>query len=348
MFLKTLVLFSFLGSLAFAQLCPRYYHILNKCGYYNEFAVWDDDNSTFTVQVDNDNITSPESCTSCTGPADPYYFVSYASDTDPRAAVSPYIINEGEWHRVVITKNSQTTKVYYKQLSMAQSGGHSPDYVINTDGTGYDKAPSDAVVSWDSILKTSPPSDWYVPDVGSLSGNNYNLFWSHSWEQNVPQTQYEIYRSNSFNGPYTKIATTSTLSYSALPFPNRYYKVKAKLDGKLSQNFSNTVLLPMLSKTSVKTEKETGVIPQEYKLYNNYPNPFNPSTKITFEIPKESDVKITIYDLNGSIVSTLVNRFFTSGKYTLTYNAEGLPSGTYFYKLETNYYSETKKMVLMK
>ncbi|MBS1494676.1 MAG: T9SS type A sorting domain-containing protein [Bacteroidetes bacterium] len=89
-------------------------------------------------------------------------------------------------------------------------------------------------------------------------------------------------------------------------------------------------------------------IPGEYKLYNNYPNPFNPSTKIRFDLAKNSTVKINIFDVNGRLVSDLVNSVLAAGTYETDFNASALSSGVYYYRIETNSFSDTKKMILVK
>lgn len=86
----------------------------------------------------------------------------------------------------------------------------------------------------------------------------------------------------------------------------------------------------------------------EYKLYNNYPNPFNPATTIKFEIPKSSSVKVVVYDALGRVVETLVNEQLQPGTYSVDWSAAQYPSGVYFYRLQTEGYAETKKMLLTK
>ena len=83
-------------------------------------------------------------------------------------------------------------------------------------------------------------------------------------------------------------------------------------------------------------------------LYNNFPNPFNPSTKIKYSIPQQSNVVIKVIDILGNEIETLVNEEKQAGTYEITWYAEGLPSGVYFYQLRAGSFVETKKMVLMK
>lgn len=88
--------------------------------------------------------------------------------------------------------------------------------------------------------------------------------------------------------------------------------------------------------------------PDKYSLNQNYPNPFNPTTNILFAIPKNSNVTLKIFDMLGREVATLVNERLSPGTYSADWNAGGYPSGVYFYKLETEGYSEIKKMILTK
>ena len=88
--------------------------------------------------------------------------------------------------------------------------------------------------------------------------------------------------------------------------------------------------------------------PTEFRLYTNYPNPFNPSTSIRFNLPKTSNAKLIIYDILGKEVTTLVNEKLITGSYEVDWNASGYPNGVYFYKLTTNDYFDVKKMVLIK
>jgi len=89
-------------------------------------------------------------------------------------------------------------------------------------------------------------------------------------------------------------------------------------------------------------------IPTKYELGQNYPNPFNPTTKIKYGLPKQSFVTLKIFDMLGREIKTLVNEQLQAGEYINEFNASDLPSGTYFYRLQTNNFTETKKMVLIK
>jgi hypothetical protein len=113
--------------------------------------------------------------------------------------------------------------------------------------------------------------------------------------------------------------------------------------------------------TSLREENKNVVI-EDFKLFNNYPNPFNPTTKIKFTVftspfnpspyqgegNRERLVTLKIYDILGNEIATLVNERKTPGTYEVEFNAEGLSSGIYFSKLSVNGNSSLRKMVLMK
>jgi uncharacterized delta-60 repeat protein len=101
--------------------------------------------------------------------------------------------------------------------------------------------------------------------------------------------------------------------------------------------------------TSLVGIKHSGnEIPSKYELRQNFPNPFNPSTTISFDIPFSGNAKLTIFDINGKEVDVLVNDYLNPNKYEITWNAANYSSGVYFYKLEINGYSSIKKMMIIK
>ncbi len=100
--------------------------------------------------------------------------------------------------------------------------------------------------------------------------------------------------------------------------------------------------------TSVQTKNSESAVPSRYVLENNYPNPFNPSTIIQFELPASSQVKLDIYNILGQRVAELVNQKLTAGHYSYKFDASNLASGVYLYRLEAGKFVSTKKMILSK
>jgi hypothetical protein len=118
----------------------------------------------------------------------------------------------------------------------------------------------------------------------------------------------------------------STFGYGTIPITGRIYEL-AQLTG--INNISSE-------------------IPDKYSLYQNYPNPFNPTTNIKYQIRNNSFVTLKIYDNLGKEIYTLVNEKLNAGTYESKFDASGLSSGVYFYKLTSGDFSETKKMLLIK
>ena len=94
--------------------------------------------------------------------------------------------------------------------------------------------------------------------------------------------------------------------------------------------------------------EQTSFLPSEFSLSQNYPNPFNPNTIIEFSLPKASEVSLKIYDMLGKEIVNLVEEQKSAGKYKIDFDASSLSSGIYFYKLDANNYSQSRKMLLLK
>lgn len=93
----------------------------------------------------------------------------------------------------------------------------------------------------------------------------------------------------------------------------------------------------------VNTDKNESV-----ELSTSYPNPFNPTAQIGYQIPKDGFVSLIVYNALGQVVAELVNKHQTSGKYSVQFNGSGLSSGVYFYRLESGNFTQTNKMILLK
>jgi len=113
--------------------------------------------------------------------------------------------------------------------------------------------------------------------------------------------------------------------------------------GEIDQGLYKRSITDITSVNNLSTE-----IPSAYSLGQNYPNPFNPSTVISFQLSVVSDVSLMVYDVQGREVQTLVNERLNAGTYEVRFDGSMLTSGVYFYKMVTEGYSETKRMVLIK
>lgn len=95
-------------------------------------------------------------------------------------------------------------------------------------------------------------------------------------------------------------------------------------------------------------ESDVTNLPQDYDLHQNFPNPFNPVTTIQFAIPKTSDVSLKVYDVLGNEVANLLDQGIAAGTHSVKFDAGSIPSGIYFYTLQSEYFSSTKKMIVLK
>ena len=99
------------------------------------------------------------------------------------------------------------------------------------------------------------------------------------------------------------------------------------------------------SSTDVENKTE---VPSGFKLYQSYPNPFNPSTTIKFSIPVSSFVTLKIFDMNGREITTILSEQIPAGNYSKKWNALDMPSGVYFYRLQSGSFTDTKKLMLLR
>jgi endoglucanase len=105
--------------------------------------------------------------------------------------------------------------------------------------------------------------------------------------------------------------------------------------------------IQIISTANAVAENRT-IIPNEFRLYHNYPNPFNPSTTIEYQLSANCHATLKVYDLLGREVSALVDKEQPAGKYSVRFDAAKLSGGIYFYTLKANNFTATNKLVLMK
>ena len=176
----------------------------------------------------------------------------------------------------------------------------------------------------------------------SVTGNNVKLNWTTATELN--NSGFDILRRTE-NGQWEKIAyvnghgtSTESLIYSFtdnnLSTGKYSYRLK-QIDFNGAFEYSDIV--------NVEIEQ-----PSSFKLFQNHPNPFNPSTTINFQIHETGLVTLNVYDILGNEVTTLVNEKKEPGYYRFTYDASGLSSGTYIYQLRMGSFVQTKKLILIK
>jgi hypothetical protein len=100
--------------------------------------------------------------------------------------------------------------------------------------------------------------------------------------------------------------------------------------------------------TGTLTSLDISELPGTFSLYQNYPNPFNPSTTIKFALPQTSEVRLEVFNMLGQSVGVLINGVKQAGSYSVNFNASGLSTGVYFYRLDAPGFSQTRQMLLIK
>jgi hypothetical protein len=122
--------------------------------------------------------------------------------------------------------------------------------------------------------------------------------------------------------------------------------VTARVDDGRGRSDTQTYTLHV--HPTVGIDSESNEVPQEYALHQNYPNPFNPKTTLRYSVPQASNVVIKVFDILGDEIETLVNEEKPIGNYEVEFFANNLPSGIYFYKMQSGSFVRTKKMVLLR
>jgi len=130
---------------------------------------------------------------------------------------------------------------------------------------------------------------------------------------------------------------------------NNFYNLKAKNQINITGLHKKNEYLLLIGSKSFIEEKNKEFPQREYELCQNYPNPFNPRTVIRFSLLEENSVTIKIYSILGELVKTLIdNKKYEIGTYEIEFDATGIPSGIYFYRINAGKLNETKKMILLK
>lgn len=159
-----------------------------------------------------------------------------------------------------------------------------------------------------------------VANLSPLNQTPTNLPWlgAGKWYDIFDQTVFDV-------------SGNSVASFPLQPFTIKVYSNKTNSE---------------LGITSVKQQSQT--TPTEFRLEQNYPNPFNPTTTIAYQVPASGHVLLTVYDIVGRKVATLVDEVQSAGRYATFFDASSLASGVYFYKLTTGNYTQVKRMSVVK
>ena len=168
------------------------------------------------------------------------------------------------------------------------------------------------------------------------------------FSQDNPTVPAGFYRS--FNGSWSAKIQFSNLTVDTLfAKPRAGYLLGGGDDGiaawSLVGGYNGYLAKGIMTTTGIQNNNQ---IPSGFSLSQNYPNPFNPVTNIKFALPVSGNVTLRIFDVTGKEVAQLINQNMEAGSHEINFNASGFASGVYFYKMETNGFSDIKKMMLVK
>ena len=183
--------------------------------------------------------------------------------------------------------------------------------------------------------------------TADVNKNNAMLNWSTSSESN--NSGFDIERSEN-NGQWSKIGFVHGKGNSSSQ--NFYFFADKNLNtGTFNYRLKQTDYNGNYEYYFLENEIHIGK-PDEFSLNQNYPNPFNPMTKIDFSLPEDGRISLSVYDNSGKLVSKLLNGSLSSGYHSVNFNASGISSGIYFYKLEFenngSSFSKVMKMAVIK
>lgn len=212
----------------------------------------------------------------------------------------------------------------------------------------------------------------FITKVNSVSGQNLNWFfdaWLNQPNHPVYQNSYTI--NNLGGGNYGANFLVKQIQTNAGFFPipvtvkinftnstDTTIRVMNNLNNQMF-NFTfnkqpssvqfdpaNEIILKVA--TTIGVKEIASEVPDKYELGQNYPNPFNSMTNVKFKMQKPGTAEINLYDISGKLVNLILKEKLGAGEYEINFNADKLPSGIYFYRLTTNGYVETRKMILLK
>ncbi|MBL1214220.1 MAG: T9SS type A sorting domain-containing protein [Ignavibacteriae bacterium] len=198
--------------------------------------------------------------------------------------------------------------------------------------------------------------------VVTIENNSPRLNWTANTEPDVATGgKYKIYRAVTTGGEPTSFAHVATVNHPITTWLDYDYYVNGNGTNKLFYKVS-AVDYPT-NKESAKSdydwlwwnkylqkkgENSEQLLVSEYKLFSNFPNPFNPSTIIKYQIPESGFVQLKVYNVLGKEVTTLVNGVQEQGSYSAPFDASELAAGVYLYSIRVNDFSKSHKMLLLK
>ncbi|MFO7446006.1 MAG: discoidin domain-containing protein [Ignavibacteriaceae bacterium] len=182
-------------------------------------------------------------------------------------------------------------------------------------------------------------------NVGVSEAKDYLLVMAYQLTFESPKSQFVVVNGDTIGlVEFTAPNTTAWLK-QGITIPLKEGVNEIAIDGEWNWMSFDYIAIPGAAVVSVGEAEE---VPESYFLYQNYPNPFNPSTVIRYSLPEQVHVSLKIFDILGNEIKTLVNNNQGTGNYEVIFDASGVSSGVYFYRLQAGDYIQNLKMLLLK
>ncbi|MEW6651909.1 MAG: putative Ig domain-containing protein [Bacteroidota bacterium] len=237
---------------------------------------------------------------------------------------------------------SETTKKFSWKPTSAQAGDYEISFFVS-DG----KVTTTIKVKIKVIkVNSAPVFDPKTISDTTISVHNVNMLFKYQFKATDPDGDVVTFRIDGDSPSGSTLSSSGAFNWiTSASHANRIYMFMVTAsDGTLSE----TKVVTITVRPTVVSVEDEAVIPTKFNLAQNYPNPFNPSTKIKYNLPKESNVVLKVYNVMGEEIATLVNGNKPAGVYSVKFDASGLASGFYIYRIQTNEFTKTMKMLLAK
>ena len=179
---------------------------------------------------------------------------------------------------------------------------------------------------------------------GSQWVNQYQAVYTYNSNDQVTEYLYEEWDGSQWVGIYRSASTFDSNGNEVKMLTQYWFGASWINFVSVTNNYTQT----RPTDVSTPIDKPVASTPTRFELLQNYPNPFNPSTVIQYKLAKTGNVRLTVFDLMGRQVGTLVNQAQGAGVYVVRFNASQLASGIYFYRLQTDGFSQIRKMLLIR
>ena len=254
----------------------------------------------------------------------------------------------GEWHRYGFSLADFDSSDIYIAIN----------YYIRDGGPGGQHSDfiwlDNIYITGDPATRNNPPSDFVLRQptdhsIVNITSETVNFAWSASQDRDGEDLSYKLTILNVFP-PLHYIGLTDSvfsLAWKDVLLDNFEYRWTVEVtDGKSTVAAADTFSFELADPASITDISRN--IPGNPELMQNFPNPFNPMTTIAWQISKPGHVELTIYNVRGQLISTLISKQLAAGRYEVEWQPENLSSGVYLYRLRTDQWQEVKKMLLVR